>query len=250
MIRREAVFAKAKAAGFDQRPDIQESVRRLIAGKFQEEQTKPQGAVEPVVAQQEIEQFYEEHQATYAAPAKARGAILFLKISPLADLQKKEQLMAKAQLLLDQAKTSSTRDFAKLVASISEDQATRYRAGDIGWVSRDTKTWQYDPAVIETLFTLEKPGEFAPLVPSKLGVYIVKLLEKQPAGVRPLAEVTNSIAYHLRKQKLDQCEQDFYASMKAGLDIHINEQMLESMRPPPPPEKSPPATPVAVAQLK
>ncbi len=250
LIRREAVFAKAKAAGFDQRPDIQESVRRLIASKFQEEQMKPQSTAEPAVSQQEIEQYYQQHSDKYAAPAKARGAIIFLKISPLAGAEKREQLMARAQLLLAEAKAAAPGDFARLVEANSEDQATRYRAGDIGWVSRETKGWELDPAVIESLFTLQKPGDFAPMVPAKRGVYVVKLLDAQPAGPRPLKEVKDAIAYTLRKQKQEQREEDFFAAMKAGLDIRINRPLLESILAPPAPDKTPPATPGAVAQVK
>jgi hypothetical protein len=248
LIRREAVFAKARTAGFDQRPDIQESVKRLIAGKFQEEQMKLKGTNEPAVSQQEIEEYYRQHTDKYAAPAKARGAILLVKISPLAEPEKRDQLMAKAQSLLDQARAAAPLDFARLVEANSEDQATRYRAGDIGWVRQQTTATGFDPAVIEALFALSKPGDFAPLVRTKRGVYIVKLVEAQPAGTRPLTEVKDGIAYTLRRQKLDQREQEFYAAMEAGLDIQINRQLLESIRPPPPPHELPPVTPGTVAK--
>jgi peptidyl-prolyl cis-trans isomerase C len=250
LVRREALFAKARAAGFDQRPDIQESVKRLIASKFLEEQTKQQPTFDPSPSKKEIEQYYQQHTDQFASPAKARGAVLFVKISPLADPDKREQLMAKAQSLLDQAKAEAPGDFGRLVAANSEDQATRYQGGDLGWVIREAKSSPLDPAVTEALFALKNPGDFAPLVPARRGVYIVKLLEFQPAGARPLKEVRDAIGYLLRKQKQEQHEQDFYAAMKAGLDIRINRPLLESIQPPPPPDKTPPATPGSVAQLK
>jgi peptidyl-prolyl cis-trans isomerase C len=250
MIRHEAVFAKARAAGFDQRPDIQESVRRLIASKFQEEQMKLQPAFDPSPSGMEVEQYYQQHPDKYAAAAKARGAVVFLKISPLAAPDKREQLMAKAQSLLDQARTASPRDFALLVQANSEDQSTRYRGGDLGWMSREAKASALDPAVTEALFTLQKPGDVAPLVSTGRGVYIVKLLDFQPPGIRPLKEVKEGTAYALRKQKEEQHEQDFFAAMKAGLEIRVNRPLLESIHPPSAPDKTPPATPGAVAQLR
>lgn len=248
LIRREAVFAKARAAGFDQRPDIRESVKRLIAGKYQEEQMKLKGAEEPVVSQEEIEQYYQEHAAAFATPAKARGAIILLKISPLAEPEKRAELLARAQSLLDQASATPPADFARLVAENSEDQTTRYRAGDIGWLTREAKSRELDPAVTEALFSLQKPGDFAPLISARKAVYILKLLDTQPAGILPLQQVKDAIVYKLRKQKLEEREQDFFASMKAGLDITINRPLLESIRPPPFSPKSLPATPGTVAQ--
>jgi hypothetical protein len=250
MIRREAVFAKAKAAGFDQRPDVQESVKRLIVDKFQEEQMKARGADEPFVSEREIEDYYRQHNDKFATAARVRGAILFLKISPLVDAEKREQLMVKAEALLAQAATAAPREFAALVQANSEDQATRYKAGDIGWVSREAKGRDLEPAVMEALFALKTPGDFAAVTSGEKGVYIVKLTDSQPAGTRPLTEVKESIAYTLRKQKLDQREQDFFAGMKAGLDIRINRPLLESIQPSPSPVKTPPGTPGMAAQLK
>jgi parvulin-like peptidyl-prolyl isomerase len=250
LIRREAVFARAKAAGFDQRPDMKESIKRLIAAKFQDEQMRQWGTDKPSVSEQEIQQYYQQHTEKYATAATVRGAILLLKISPLAEAGKREQLMAKAQSLLAQARAAAPPDFARLVEANSEDQATRYRAGDIGWVSRETRAWELEPAVIEALFALQKPGDFAPLVPTKKGVYIVKLLDAHPAGMRPLAEVKEAIAYTLGKQKQEQREQEFFAAMKAGLDIRINRPLLETIRPAPAPDQTPPTAPGAVAQEK
>jgi hypothetical protein len=248
IVRREAVFAKARAAGFDQRPDIQETVKRLIVSKFQEEQMKGQSALEPEVTDYEAEKFYKQHADSYLTGPKFHGAIVFLKISPLADPERRQLVTAKAQALLAEARTATPADFARLVEANSEDQTTRYRSGDMGWISGGPNALGYDRAVFEALSALEKPGDFAPLVSTKKGVYIVKLLESQPAGVRPLNEVKDRIVYTLRKQKLEQREQDFFATMKAGLDIHINRPLLESIHPSPSPPATLPATPGAVAQ--
>lgn len=209
---------------------------------------KRQDAIELDMSEQEIQEYYEQHADKYYTPAKAHGAILFLKISPLAEREKRDEVLAKAQSLLDQAKTAAPSDFARLVQANSEDQSTRYRAGDIGWVSREAKGWELDSAATAALFSLQKPGDFAPLVPAKKGVYIVKLLDTQPAGTRPLKDVKDLIVYTVRKQKQAEREQDFFASMKAGLDIRINHPLLESIRPLPPLPITLPATPGAVAQ--
>jgi|SRR5579859_2060523 len=251
MIGQEAVYAKAKAAGFDQRPEIRESIRQLVVAKFREEEMGRSPAP-PAISEQEIQQYFQEHQAKYATPAKAHGAMIFIRIPTSATPEKRAEFMARAQSILEEAKAAGKMaDFATVVQRNSEDQTTRYRGGDMGWMTRDTKAWGLESALVEALFSLEKPGDFAPLVTTEKGVYILKLLEARPAEVRPITEVRPEISYILARQKGEQREKDFYDAMKAGLDIRINRPLLESIQPPAPENTLPPSVPDnATAQLK
>lgn len=246
LINREATYAKAKASGFDQRPDIQDSIKRLIASRFLEEEAAKQPG-EPAVAESDLEQYYQEHHAKYAIPEKAHGAVIFLRVPATIEPGKRSELLAAAQKVLDEARVADTASaFALVVQNHSEDQATRYRAGDMGWVSRDAKPWGMEPGVVEALFSVEKPGDFASLVSTEKGVYIVKLIEKQPVTFRPFAELKEEIRYQLMRAKQDQREKNLYAALRTGLDIRTNRPLLESIKPPAAPtDQSPPAVPAA-----
>ena len=246
LIDREATYAKAKASGFDQRPEIQESIKRLIASRFLEEEAAKQSG-EPAVAEGDLEQYYQERHAKYAIPEKARGAVIFLRVPATIESEKRSELLAAAQKVLDEARMAGTASaFALVALNHSEDQATRYRAGDMGWVSRDARPWGMEPGVLEALFSLEKPGDFAPLVSTEKGVYIVKLIEKQPVTFRPFAEVKEEIRYVLMRAKQDQREKNLYAALRAGLDIRTNRPLLESIKPSAAPaDQTPPAVPGA-----
>lgn len=248
LIRREAILARARAAGFDQRPDIQESVRRMIAGKFQEEQMRALETNEITVSDQEVEQYYRDHAEKYSVPAKARGAIIFIRIPPTASQEKRRELAARAESLLEQAKTATAAEFSRLVIDNSEDQATRYRSGDIGWFSSKTGVAWVDPAVTKALLDIGAAGGFAPVITTPRGLYIARQTDFKPAGLRPLSEVKDGIAYVLQKQARDRREQGFYAEMKAGLDIQINSQLLDSMRASPAIPAPLPVTPGSIAE--
>jgi hypothetical protein len=74
---------------------------------------------------------------------------------------------------------------------------------------------------------------------------VIKLLGTQPATVRPLTDVKDGIRYLLTQRKQVQREQEFFAAMKAGLDIRINRARLESIAVPASVEPAPPRTPGA-----
>jgi hypothetical protein len=245
MIDGEATYAKAKGSGFDQRPDIQESIKRLVASRFLEQEASRQ-VTEPPIADRDLERYYHEHESKYTIPAKAHGALIFRRIPATATSEKRAEALSMAGKILDEAKASKDElAFGQVVQKYSEDQASRYRSGDMGWISQEGKLWGIEPALIEALFTLKKPGDFAPLVATENGVYVLKLVEKQPPSIRPfVGELKEEIRYLVTRQRQEQREKELHASLREGLAIRINQPVLESISPPSTTDsEAPPAVP-------
>jgi peptidylprolyl isomerase len=246
LVRTEAVYAQAKAAGFDQTPEIQRRIKNLIVAHFKEHSFK---ATNHSVSELEIEAFYQANRDRYFQPGAARGAVIFLSAPKGMTREKKAEWQQRAEAVMTEARAAADdAAFAQVVARHSEDQASRYRGGDLGWVSRDGAG--VEPAVTEALFALNQSGDFAPLVRGASGFYIVKLLEKRAANPKPLADVREVIRYQLARHKAEQAEQDFHAAMKRGLDIQINHALLESISLPTTQPEPPPMPEATTAQLQ
>jgi parvulin-like peptidyl-prolyl isomerase len=244
LVRNESVYAKAKTGGFDQRPEIQARIKSLIIGQFKEQQSRLKSAP---VTEQEIEASYRANGNRYAQPETIRAALIFMSVPETATEERKAELREQAEAVSREARTADERAFAQLAVHHSEDQASRYRGGDIGWLTRGAA--QVEPSVTEALFLLRQPDEFAPLIQTARGFYIAKLLEKREAARRPLAEVREAIRYQLSRQKAEQAELDFYAAMKAGLEIQINQDLIESISLPVKGNEVPPAPAVQTVQI-
>ena len=246
LIQTEAVYAKAKAAGFDRTPQMEARIKDLIVAQYKEAQfTQPN----PAVTDQEIEQYYRANRTRYATPPAVRGAVILLTSPANATKEKQEAFRAHAESILAEAKAAvGGQMFTEVVLRYSEDQASRYHGGETTWMSR--RTTGADSQLAVALDALEKPGDFAPLIPTARGFYIAKLLEKKQAGFRPIAEVRDTIRYQLARYKTEQAAADFQASIKQGLDIRINRALLESLTLPAV-EQKPPALPgTQTAQLR
>jgi len=58
----------------------------------------------------------------------------------------------------------------------------------------------------------------------------VKLLERREAAQQPLAQVQDLLRHELTCQKTEQAERDFYARMAQGLNIQVNQGLLNSIK--------------------
>jgi parvulin-like peptidyl-prolyl isomerase len=87
---------------------------------------------------------------------------------------------------------------------------------------------------------LAQPGDFAPVIETPTAFYLVRLMERRPASLRPLAEVRAGIEYLVGREKEQAQSEARYRELRQAVDIRINEPLLESFglavpRPPPPP---------------
>jgi len=225
LIQNEALYAKARATGFDRTPEMEARLRNLVIAQFKEAHLPTTNAT---ISDNEVQSYYQANKARYATPLSVRAAVIFLEAPAHATDEKQKQFRLHAESVLDEAKAATgAQEFADVVRRHSTDQASRYRGGDIGWLSRGRSG--SDTNIFAAVSILKKPGDFAPLIFTPRGVFIATLQERQEAGFKPLADVTESIRYQLARQKAQQAQIDFYASLKDSLEIQINQSLLESI---------------------
>ncbi len=245
LIATDALYAKAKAAGFDRTSEMQSRIKNLIAAQYKEATFPTRTST---VTEQEVEQYYSANKSRYAMPAAVRGAVILLEVPAIATPEKRLEYQAQAEAVLAEAKAAATaQEFAEVVRRRSADQASRYRGGDVGWLT--SSMTDYHGKLFEALTPVEKAGMFAPLISTSRGLLIAKLLEKREQGFNPLSEVKESIRYQLTRMKTQQAELNFQASVKEGLDIQINQQLLESIKLPEEKNEAPKMPGAQTAQL-
>lgn len=247
MIRAEAIYAKAKAAGFDTNAAVQAAIKRLVAAQYQAAQLPDAGGA-PQISDQEMSQYYRAHQADFTMPEKVRAAIIFIKVPGKATVEKQAEYTAAAESVLTEARqlTAASAGFGALARKYSEDTATRYQGGDAGWLPKNAAEFRFGPAVAGAILALNNPGDLTPVIQTRDGLVLARLMEKKPASTRPLSELKEGLAYRLSLAKVAQREAAFQAAMKAGLNIQINRPLLESLARAPA-EPRPPGLPGAVA---
>ncbi len=119
--------------------------------------------------------------------------------------------------------------FGELARLHSEDQPTRYRGGDCGWVSRDRPIFRWPPKVLDAMFALQTPGELSPVIEAEDGCYLIKLIDAKPAQITALGEVREAIEKRLTQQAVEQRQADFNREALAGLRVELHPDLLEKI---------------------
>ena len=234
MIEFRALVQEAKARGYEGDPEIKAAFERLLANKVRaaDETTEPQ------ISPEEIETYYRAHQQQFTVPAKIRVAMIFVEAGKLSTDEKRAERRAKIVEARAKAQSQPTPvdtqhiGFGPLAAEYSYDQATKYKGGDLGYLlgNVDGKDVDgLDQDVVKAAFALSEIGQISDVLTTTRGYYLLKLLERQPATIRPLSSVGNQIGSRLKQEKVRKARESFAAAILAGKSVEIHSDRLDAI---------------------
>lgn len=172
------------------------------------------------VSQDEILASYNQHLDEYKVQDRAHVEHILFKTVGKTDAEIVE-IRQKAEDVLKKAKHGAS--FEDLAKKVSEDDATKDKGGDLGWIVRGQTVAEFEQAA----FTLPK-GSISDLVKTQYGFHIIKILDRETARTRSLEEVRLSIASGLEDKKVQALSDDL-ASQMARAVRESNRQKLDDL---------------------
>lgn len=230
MISRELLVQKARAAGLENDPDLRRSFEGLLVSKIQERDLTPR--LEGVkAAPEDVRSLYEKNLAQYTRPPKAHLAFIYIKTDPKMGPEKLAEAEARIQEAhkLAQALPASRRGFDRVAIDFSEDQASRYKGGDIGWFDPD-KVYRWPAEVISAGFALKSNGEISDVIRATNGLYIVSKLDSRDSVITPLEQIQSSLQRGLLAEKRKEIEAAFRRETRAGAAVESFVQALAKVQ--------------------
>jgi len=155
------------------------------------------------VSDQEIQQYYSQHQADYKVDDQVKVRHILIKVDgtdPKADAAAK----AKAQGILDQLQKDKGASFSELAKKNSDDPGSKEQGGELGPIKHGVTVPEFDKAAFS-----QQPGQISGLVRTKFGYHIIQTEEKQVAHTKSLDEVKTAISDILTHSKQAALEQTF-----------------------------------------
>jgi peptidyl-prolyl cis-trans isomerase C len=169
------------------------------------------------VSDQATREFYDKNQDKIRQPERVHLRHILLPVPRGAAPADKQKVRQQAEDLLKRLEAGE--DFAKLAQESSQDQGSRQRGGDLGWVARGETVPSFETAA----FALTKPNDVSPVVESPFGYHIIQLLERQQASTIPYEQVKERIGMMLKEQQARQQIEGRVRDLrsKAKVEIYI-----------------------------
>ena len=233
LILREAFVARARHLGLHEDPEVISAYKNLLIARLKERELEPQmrgievsDQIQPPLSQKDL------NPATIAVP-QIRLAILRQTIHPTTSVAKIEQLTA----CLAEARNKAMRlpasesAFGSLAINYSDDQVSRYRGGDLGWLIEDAEKLRYDRSMLEAAFALESPGAISPIIRGHDGVYLVRLLDRRTMEKQNTmrSNTGDGLSYKARLDKQREIEHTFREQVRAKIPIAIYKDNLSKI---------------------
>ncbi|HLQ78245.1 MAG TPA: peptidylprolyl isomerase, partial [Terriglobia bacterium] len=186
------------------------------------------------VSEAEIKEFYDKNKDSFNLPPGYH--LLHILVTPVPDGDVKNgkhddaktpaDAAAKAQKLLHDIQGGQ--DFAVVAREYSEDANSAPAGGDLNFLTLEAVA-QIDPKLGEVVKQL-KIGETSPIVQSRYGFHIVKLVEKDPGGQKEYSDARVKAQIHqMIAGRKDQTLKNAFSELardKAQVTNYLAERVL------------------------
>ncbi len=212
LIQRSALAGAARRAGLDREPELAAELDRLLIARLRAVQLQPR-LDRIAISEADVAAEYERGRATrYHKPEQVRAAVLWFETrgqEPLADRYRPRLEAARAAVLQAGAALPATNGFGALAVSHSEHRVSRYRGGDVGWLTAAPSQDAWNAEVLRLAAPLREPGDLSEVSATPAGLFLVRLIAREPGGEQPYAAVRDQIRRTLLGERRRRVEEQF-----------------------------------------
>lgn len=238
-------YVAAEQLGVLDDPELQSSIRRLVASKVREKlaQSLAKPGADAPVEVGDIEKAYHSQSQRWQRPPAWNIAWLVASVSPKAEPSRRaavrERLEGYRREILAGADSKAT--FAILCSNHSDDTATRYLRGELGWLSREQLTARMGEATAEQAVLLTGTNRLSAVLESPTKIVLLLHLGHRTAQMRPLDEVAPQIRSEIGKQREADLKQALSKELNRRVSVTTNSLALSKLTAPVVPNTTPPA---------
>jgi len=172
------------------------------------------------VSDADLRAYYDAHIDQYKVENRAHVEHILFKTIGKTDAEIAE-IRQKAEDVLKKAKSGA--NFEDLAKKYSEDDATKAKGGDLGWIVEKQTVPEFEQAA----FSVPK-GSVSDLVKTQYGFHIIKVLDRETAHTKPFEEVRSTVVPILTDQKAAE-QADNISTQMAGAVRQSNRQSLDDL---------------------
>lgn len=131
----------------------------------------------------EINAYYDENPDDFTQDEQVHARHILLQVNADRTDEQAEQEMQEIRQRL-----TAGEEFAALALELSDDPGSKSNGGDLGFFSRGQMIPEFETAAFDA-----QPGDLVGPVKTSLGHHLIEVVEKQPAGKKPLDQASEEI---------------------------------------------------------
>jgi peptidylprolyl isomerase len=222
---RQFILAEARQQGWEKKPDIQFQMERArdaaLLQSYVNNLARPP-ATYP--SEDEIKAYYEASKDSLTLPPEYLLAQLFVAVPEGVDTAAAAAAQKKAIDLTARVQKAPA-DFSKVAREASEHKESAAKGGELGWVPEP----QLLPEIRAVVTRMAK-GDVSQPIRSASGWHVVRLMDRKPSSVRPLAEVRDQLVASLRLRKAQETERTYIEGLLGKSAVTVNQVELQKVQ--------------------
>jgi len=220
-VRFEALAEQARRRGYDRDPEVVRAMKQqMVAKLMQKEFEAKHGPAR--ISDADVARYYSEHSAEWNGAEQVRVSEISTRDKAQAD-----KAYAEAKVHAGGA-GPDLKAFRELVATYSEDAATRPQGGDLGFFSRATD--ELPKALVDAAFSLNAVGDVSEPVSVNDHWVVLLLTQRRPGFARTLAQAKDEIRQRLFRDNHEKAFAAFVDDLEKGADVETHPENLAKVR--------------------
>ena len=169
------------------------------------------------ISEEDVRSFYNQSIRQAGGNRSVHLRHVLITLPPGADAKTHAERRARATRVLEEARAS--KNLGTLAKEHSDDELTRDKEGDLGWISEKDGLPE---KLAEVVFNMDV-GEVRGPVHTDRGFEVVQLIERKDSDARPFEEVKDQIRQQLNSQQLEKQTQSWLMDLrkKAHVDLRL-----------------------------
>lgn len=212
LVERATLAAVARKAGLERDPETAAQIESLLIGRLRELQLAPQLAAVKVSDEEVRARYDAQRESAHTQPEALHVALLWFNTrgqKPLVDRYRPRLEQVRAEVSAGGDKFPAATGFGSLAVGNTEHRPSRLIGGDLGWMEMGSGSDPWRQAVLDLAAPLKNPGDLSEIVAGKDGLFLVRLIERRAAVVKPFEAVSAEIRKSLAEERRQLLEEEF-----------------------------------------
>lgn len=235
MLVRLAAVARAKQLKLHEDAATRHEMDNVLIAKLRAQELEAKiNAL--VVSDDELKAAFDAAAGSLARPAKVRLALLHLQSDGKMSEATRAELRARmedglkktAEHPAEGGRGAAATGFGAVAVEYSDDQSSRYRGGDIGWLDEGNYSYRWPRPVLEAGYALEK-GASSGIIETDTGLFVVMKTDLRDGSAASFEEAKGALRRDLLAKARAAIEADFLAVNRQLTGAEIRADVLATI---------------------